>query len=148
MKVIFVKDLKGQGKKNEIKEVSDGYGVNFLIKNGYAVKYTKTSSEILSTDLKNKEKEDNIRLNEARELKSKLEKEEIIYKVAAGKDGKTFGSISNKQIAESLKDKGYNIDKKSIKINEPLTKIGNHFVNIELYKKEIAKLKVTLIQSR
>ena len=52
MKVIFIKDLKKQGKVNEIKEVSDGYATNFLIKNGYAVKYTKTSSEILSKDIK------------------------------------------------------------------------------------------------
>ena len=54
MKVIFIKDLKKQGKVNEIKEVSDGYATNFLIKNGYAVKYTKTSSSILDKDIENK----------------------------------------------------------------------------------------------
>ena len=56
MKVIFIKDLKKQGKVNEIKEVSDGYATNFLIKNGYAVKYTKTSSDFLNKDIKKKEK--------------------------------------------------------------------------------------------
>ena len=56
MKVIFIKDLKKQGKVNEIKEVSDGYAMNFLIKNGYAVKYTKTSNEILNTNIENQRK--------------------------------------------------------------------------------------------
>ena len=60
MKVIFIKDLKKQGRVNEVKEVSDGYATNYLIKNGYAVKYTKTSSDILNKDLKNINiKEDN-----------------------------------------------------------------------------------------
>ena len=74
MKVIFLKDLKKQGKKNEIKEVSDGYAVNYLIKNGYAVKYTKSSSERLDTEItQNKiNEENNIRI--ATEIKNKLEK--------------------------------------------------------------------------
>ena len=63
MKVIFLKDLRGQGKKNEIKDVSDGYATNYLIKNGYAVKYTKTSGDILSNQIKefNLQEEENIK---------------------------------------------------------------------------------------
>ncbi len=73
MKVIFLKDLRGQGKKNEIKDVSDGYATNYLIKNGYAVKYTKTSGDILSNQIKefNLQEEENIK--KATEIKNKLE---------------------------------------------------------------------------
>ena len=88
MKVIFLKDLKKQGKKNEIKDVSDGYATNYLIKNGYAVKYTKSSSERLDTEItQNKiNEENNIRI--ATEIKNKLEKEVISFNVSTGKDGK------------------------------------------------------------
>ena len=91
MKVIFIKDLKKQGKSGDIKEVSDGYATNYLIKNGYAVKYTKTSNERLNEDIKNKalkEKED---IANANTIKEKLSHENIIFEVKAGKDGKTFG---------------------------------------------------------
>ena len=126
MKVIFIKDLRGQGKKNDIKEVSDGYATNFLIKNGYAVKYTKTSVNILDEQIK--------------------EKETIKFNVKVGKDSKVFGSISTKQISEELKKIGYNIDKKNIKIDIPLTSLGTHIVKINLHKKVEANLKVMLIE--
>ena len=79
MKVIFLKDLKKQGKKNEIKDVSDGYATNYLIKNGYAVKYTKSSSDRLDAEItQNKiNEENNIRI--ATEIKNKLEKGYIFY---------------------------------------------------------------------
>ena len=99
MKVIFIKDLKKQGKVNEIKEVSDGYATNFLIKNGYAVKYTKTSNEILNTNMKNAAIKEENDIKNAKEIKSKLEKEELVFNVKSGTDGRTFGTISTKQIA-------------------------------------------------
>ena len=77
MKVIFIKDLKKQGKVNEIKEVSDGYATNFLIKNGYAVKYTKTSNEILNTSLKNAAIKEENNIKEATKIKNELEKKEF-----------------------------------------------------------------------
>ena len=102
MKVIFIKDLKKQGKVDEIKEVSDGYATNFLIKNGYAVKYTKTSNERLDNDIKQRKLQEQEDIKKANELKTKLEKENLIFESKAGKDGKLFGNISTKQIEEKL----------------------------------------------
>ena len=78
MKVIFIKDLKKQGKVNEIKEVSDGYALNFLIKNGYAVKYTKTSSDRLNKDLEDIQIKEEKEIEIAKELKEKIAKEHVI----------------------------------------------------------------------
>ena len=144
MKVIFLKDLKKQGKKNEIKDVSDGYATNYLIKNGYVVKYTKSSSERLDTEItQNKiNEENNIRI--ATEIKNKLEKEVISFNVSTGKDGKVFGSISNKQIYEELNKRGYKVDKKQIVITDSLSSIGMFYVDVVLHKKVISILRVEL----
>ena len=144
MKVIFIKDLKKQGKVNEIKEVSDGYATNFLIKNGYAVKYTKTSNEILNTSLKNAAIEEEKNIKEATKIKNELEKKEIIFNVKSGKDGRTFGTISTKQISEKLNELNYKVDKKQINIDVPLNVLGTHYVKINLHKKVECNLKVVL----
>lgn len=144
MKVIFIKDLKKQGKVNEIKEVSDGYATNFLIKNGYAVKYTKTSNEILNTSIKNQQLEEEKNIKEATKIKNELEKLEIVFNIKSGANGKTFGTISTKQIAEKLNELNYKIDKKQILIDTPLNVLGTHLVNINLHKKVNCQLKVVL----
>lgn len=144
MKVIFIKDLKKQGKVNEIKEVSDGYATNFLIKNGYAVKYTKTSNEILNTNIKNQQLEEEKNIKEATKIKNELEKLEIVFNIKSGANGKTFGTVSTKQIAEKLNELNYKVDKKQILINESLNVLGTHLVNINLHKKVNCQLKVVL----
>ncbi len=145
MKVIFIKDLKKQGKVNDIKEVSDGYATNFLIKNGYAVKYTKTSSNILNEDIKKKKKEEDLKIEESIKLKNKLENITLEFKVSSNQ-GKMFGSVSSKQICEELSKQGIVIDKKMIIDSDHLDSLGVHEISIRLYKKVIAKLKVHLIQ--
>lgn len=145
MKVIFIKDLKKQGKVNEIKEVSDGYAINFLIKNGYAVKYTKTSSNILNEDIKRKEIEEEKRIKDAKILKEKIEKITLSFKVSCN-HGKVFGSISSKQICEELSKNNISIDKKMIIINGSISSLGVHEVDVNLHKKVVAKLKVHLIE--
>lgn len=144
MRVIFIKDLKGKGKINEIKEVSDGYATNFLIKNGYAVKYTKESSKRLDTNIKNNEiRESNLK-DSALKLKDKLEKEKIVYDVSSGVGGKVFGTISSKQIVDSVNKLGYNILKKQVKLDMPINTLGCHLIKIELYKGIIAELEIEL----
>ena len=145
MKVIFIKDLKKQGKVNEIKEVSDGYATNFLIKNGYAVKYTKTSSDILNKDIKKKEELEEKNIADAKVIKERLEKIILEFGVSAN-NGKVFGSVSSKQISEELKKQGFNVDKKLIVIDGALSSLGVHVVGVNLHKKVKAELKVKLVQ--
>lgn len=146
MKVIFLKDLKKQGKKNEIKEVSDGYATNFLIKNGYAVKYTKSSSDRLDLEINNDKKKEEENIKSATKVKNKMEKESIVFPVQSGKDGRVFGSISSKQICDKLVELGYNVDKKKIVLDTSLSSIGVFYVNVQLYKKVVAKVKIELVK--
>lgn len=144
MKVIFIKDVKGQGKKDEIKEVKDGYATNFLIKNKYAVAYSETSKKRLNEEINDRRIKNENDIKEAKVLKNKLSKEKIIFKVKTGKQDKVFGSISTKQIKEELDKLGYNIDKKKILIDEPISSLGTHIVKVELHKEVISDLEIKL----
>ena len=146
MKVIFLKDVKKQGKKNEIKEVSDGYATNYLIRNGLAVKYTKLSSELLDNQLANDQIMEEKNIKEAEKLKEKIEKETIVFKVQTGKNDKVFGSISSKQLSERLEQLGHHIDKRKIVLKESLVNVGIFYVDIQLYKKIVGKLRVQLVK--
>lgn len=146
MKVIFVKDLKGQGKKGDIKEVKDGYGTNFLIKNGYAVLANQGNLKHFDTQ-KNKELlEENLYIKECEKIKEQLEKLKIDIKVKVGSQDRVFGSVSTKQIVNELKKLNFDIDKNKIKIDVPLSSLGTHVVLVELHKKVKAKLKINLVK--
>ena len=144
MEVIFIKDLKGQGKKGEIKQVKDGYAENFLIKKGYAIKSTKSSLEKLEDE--NKAKEEEKAKKEALSIKEKLEKVTLTFKVKTGDNDKVFGSISVKQIKEALKEKGYDFDKSMIKLTSSPSSLGFHNIEVELYKNITAKVKIHLVK--
>ncbi len=144
MKVIFIKDLKNQGKKGEVKIVKDGYAENFLIKKGYAVQVTEESLRKLE-DSKRKEKQEILKnTKEAEEEKVKLEKIILSFKVKTGEYDKVFGSISPKQIKEELSKKGYKLDKKQILLDSNISSLGFHNVKIRLYKEVIATIKIEL----
>lgn len=144
MKVIFLKDVKKQGKKNEIKEVSDGYAINYLIKNGYAVKYTKSSGDKLDEQIANDRLNEEKNIKVASEVKKKIEKEVLVFNVQTGKDGRVFGSISSKQICDKLSELGYSVDKRNVITKENLSNLGAFYVEIELYKKIVAKVRVEI----
>ena len=138
MKIILLENVKGTGKKDQIKEVKDGFG-NFLIKSKKAVSYSEKSKEVLKTQLENKKEEEDRIYKEALELKSKLEKTKLTFKVKTGIQDKVFGSISSKQISEELKKKNLNVDKKIIDA-ENINSLGMHLVKIKLHKKVTAEL--------
>lgn len=146
MEVIFIKDLRGQGKKGEIKDVKTGYAENFLIKNGYAVAKTKENLQILNNDKKKKAKEDEENRKNAEELKKKLEKEVLEFKVKTGEGDKVFGSISLKQIKDELNNKGYKIEKNMIKYDNPIQALGFHNVEIDLYQGINTTIKIHVIK--
>ena len=143
MKIILIKDVKKQGKSGDILEVKDGYG-NFLINKGDAVLATSNSVNRLDRENKEKEENENKLIKECQILKNKLENLKISFKVKTGDNDRVFGSVSAKQIVEELKNKGYNIDKKLIKINNPISSLGFHNVDIELHKKVKATIKIEL----
>lgn len=142
MQVIFIKDLKNQGKKGEIKEVKDGYAQNFLIKNGYAVKKNDINMSVLNRQKKEEKELDDYNRKMALDMKNKIESEKISFVVKTGEGDKVFGSVSAKQIKDKL-DK-YNISKNQIVIDSPLSSLGYHEVRIDLYKDIFAIVRVEL----
>ena len=142
MKIILIDNVKGTGKKDEVKEVKDGYG-SFLIKNRKAVLYSDRSKDILKTQIKEREDKEALLVKEMNEIKNKLEKDTLTFNVKTGDAGKVYGSISSKSISEELKKKGYSIDKKIINA-ENLNTLGTHIVKINLHKQVTAELNVVL----
>ena len=146
MQVIFVQDVRKQGKKGEIKTVADGYAKNFLIKNGYAIPVNEKNMNNLEHEKAREKKLDKENREEATKEKQKMEKENIEFKVKTGKDDKVFGSVSPKQIKEELEKKGYKIDKKQIEIKNSITTLGYHDVKINLYNDIYATIKVHVVK--
>lgn len=146
MEVIFIKDLKNQGKKGQVKNVKDGYAENYLIKNGYAVKKTKENLSKLQHEQAKKEKENQENKAIANALKEKLAKEVLEFKVKTGEGDRVFGSISVKQIKDGLQEKGYKIEKSMIELDSAISSLGFHNVNINLYPEIVATIKVHVIK--
>jgi large subunit ribosomal protein L9 len=142
LKVIFIKDVKGQGKINEVKEVKDGYAQNFLIKKGYAIKATDNNVNKISKQISEQALEESLLIKELEDVKKRLEKEKIEFNTKTGEQDRMFGTISSKQIKKELNDRGYSIDKQAIKMDQPITSLGYHNVEIELHKKVVATIKV------
>ncbi len=146
MEVIFIKDLKGQGKKGEIKNVKAGYAENFLIKNGYAVLKTKENLAKLEKEQQNKAKENEKNKQEAIEKKKELDKLVLDFKVKTGEGDKVFGSVSLKQVKDALSKAGYKIDKNQIELTTSMASLGFHKVNINLYPGITATIKAHIIK--
>ena len=133
MKVIFLQDVKGKGKKGEIKEVPTGYAQNFLIKKNLAKEANAQAIGELRGKQKSEEKAHAELLAEAQKIKAKLEEEATVVQFTEkiGPDGRTFGSITNKKIAEELeKQFGIKIDKRHIQVASPIRSTG--LINIRL----------------
>lgn len=145
MKVILLEDVKKVGKKGDVVKVADGYGQNFLIKNKLAVLETNTSKKVLA---KQKEQEKQQVLEDkqkAEEIKKQLEEITLEFYLKSGKDGRTFGSVSTKNIVEVLREEHHiRIDKRKIINARPIGALGYTKIKVELYKGVIATITVHL----
>lgn len=145
MKVILLQDVKKVGKKGEIVNVADGYGQNFLIKNKLAVLATNSGKEKVAQQKEKERLQDLENKKKAEELKEVIEKLTLEFKLSSGKDGKTFGSVSTKNIVEELnKTHGIKVDKRKFIDARPIQALGYTNMKIELYKGVIATIKVHL----
>lgn len=149
MKVIFLKDVKGQGKKGELKDVSTGYAQNFLIKKGLAKEATAQAISTLKGQQRAAEKEAAEELAKAKDIKTVLEDEKTIVEIKAkgGEDGRLFGSIPSKQIAEALnKQYGIKVDKRKIELDQALKAFGYRNIPIKLHRDVIANIRVHVVE--
>ncbi|MCI8413026.1 MAG: 50S ribosomal protein L9 [Clostridia bacterium] len=142
MKVILKADVKGQGKKGEIINVSDGYARNFLFKNGLAEEATASTINSVRIAAEAAEHRRAVEKAAAQELKKKLDSECITVKIKVGETGKLFGALNTQLIADALAEKGIEVDKKKIVIAEPIKSLGRYSVTIKCYAEISAKLTV------
>lgn len=145
MKVLLLADVKGQGKKDQIINVSDGYARNFLFPKKLAI---EADAGTLA-DAKNKESSKQFRLKEekaaAEVLAAKINEITLKIKTTAGADGRLYGSVTTKDIAEKLKaDYKIDIDKRKFSLQEPIKSYGTYHVDVKVYTDVSAKLKVTV----
>ena len=143
MKVILLKDVKGTGKKNEVKEVSDGYARNFLLPKKLAVPADNKNMKELNEKNKSKENKAQKEYEAAVELGKRMEELNVVIYSKAGDGGRLFGSITSKDIAEQIK-KQHNIevDKRKITLDEPIRVLGSRFVDIKIHQKVTTKIRV------
>ncbi|WP_342507553.1 50S ribosomal protein L9 [Sporosarcina sp. FSL K6-2383] len=143
MKVIFLKDVKGKGKKGEVKEVSVGYAQNFLLKNNMAIEATPGNLSKLEGQQKRVEKDAAEELAEAKVLKEQLEKITVEMKAKSGEGGRLFGSITTKQIADALqKSQGIKVDRRKMELPDAIRALGFTNVPIRIHLDVTATLKV------
>lgn len=145
MKVILIEDVKSLGKKGEIVNVSDGYARNALFPKKLGIEATAKNLNDLKLKTANDEKIAKENLAEARAFAEEIGKKEIQVSIKVGESGRTFGSVSSKEIAEAAKAQlGYDFDKKKIQLSSPIKALGTTSVSIKLHQKVTAELKVVV----
>ncbi len=147
MKVVLLQDVKGQGKKNDIIEVSDGYARNFLFPRKLAV----VADARAMNDVKNKKASEEHKIEQekarARELATKIGEIKVVIKAEAGSDGRFYGAVTSKDIAEALKKEfSLDIDKRKIELDAPIKAFGTYIVEVKLYAGISAKLSVQVVE--
>ncbi|MFC4387802.1 50S ribosomal protein L9 [Gracilibacillus marinus] len=147
MKVIFIQDVKGKGKKGDVKNVSDGYARNFLLKNNVAVEATPANLSALKAQKNKQAKLAEEEVKEAEQLKAKLANLEVKLVAKSGDGGRLFGSITSKQIAEELQ-KSHNIkmDKRKIELDQPIRSLGYTNVPVKLHQEVHGTIKVHVVE--
>ena len=144
MKVILLADVKGTGKKNDVIEVSDGYARNCLFKKKLAIEATSTEINAVQNKLKAQEFHKAEEIKKRKELAAKMKNAEIKCTVKCGENGKIFGSVTSKEIADKLVEAGYDVDKKKIILKEPIKTPGNYVVEVKFLPDVSTKIKVSV----
>lgn len=143
MKVILIEDVKKLGKKGMVLDLADGYARNCILTKKLGVEATKDNLAKLSNKLASEEHNEKLRIEEAKEIAKKLEGQNITLYIKAGENGRTFGSITSKEIAQELQNKfGYDIDKKKIILEDSLKNVGIYEIEVKIYKEVSTKIKV------
>lgn len=140
MKVILKKEVEKLGEMGDVVTVKDGYARNYLIPRGLAVRATEGMLKAIEEEKKQKAFKIERERKAARELAESLERLLLNVKAKAGEEGKLYGAITAQMIADKLKDKGFDIDRKQITVDPPIKHVGKHQVSIKLYSDVIAKL--------
>jgi large subunit ribosomal protein L9 len=143
MEVILIQDVKTLGKKDDIVKVNDGYARNYIIPKKFGVEATKKNLYNLKAQKTAEEKKQKERLEEAREYAKKLESISVKVNIKAGEGGKTFGSVSTKEISAALKEQfGLEIDKKKLNLGNLIKNAGSYTVTVKLHPQVTAHMKV------
>ena len=145
MKVVLLKDVKGTGKKGEIKEVADGFATNFLFKNNMAKRADNNAinENNMQKSAQNFHKQEEIK--EAKALAKQIEGKLITLKIKCGANGKMFGSVTSKEIAEALIKENIKLDKKKIDLKEPIKSVGVYKVVAKIYPEISATFSVDIL---
>lgn len=134
MQVILKTDIKGLGYKNDVVEVKAGYGRNYLIPHGYAQMATESNMKMRDENIRQAAHKATKMKQDAESTASKLEGVKLTISTKVGETGKIFGAVTTNQIAESLREKGFNIDRKQISINGDVKTAGEYTAEIDLHK--------------
>jgi len=146
MKVILRQDYEALGKVGEVVNVKDGYARNFLIPKRIAVMANSHNVKLLEQEQRMLERRKNKEHHKAEELAKELEKVSLTATVAVGEEDRVFGSVTAQTIADLLKEKGYEIDKRKVQLEEPIKALGIYSVSIKLYTDVEAKVRVWVVK--
>lgn len=147
MKVILKKDVEKLGEANELVNVKDGYGRNYLIPQGLAVVATASAQKVMEETIKQRAHKEAKVKDEAEKLAKKLENATIEVGAKAGENGKIFGSVNTIQLAESLKQLGVDVDRKNIMIkDEPIKSLGRYQAEVKLHKEVTQTIEFMVVE--
>lgn len=147
MEVILLEDVKSLGKKGEIVKVNEGYARNFILKKNLGVEATAKNLNDLKLKQANEVKLAKEQLEQAKALAVKVEEKPVTVTIKAGEGGKTFGSISTKEISAAVTAQlGFDLDKKKMQLAEPIKSLGTHIVPVKLHRDVTAKLTVKVVE--
>lgn len=149
MKVILLEDVKSVGKKGEIIDAAEGYAKNFLLKKKLGIEATAENMNNLKLQKKHEEKVAAQNLQAAKDFAAQLENEKVVVQMKAGENGRTFGSISSKEIAKAYTEQYHKeIDKKKLIIAEPIKSFGTYEVKVKLHPQVLATLRVSVEEEK